>query len=1348
MLKNARMFRRILSLLLVISLVIPGFAFAQEQPNVDRQKELIEKAYNLVKQEAKKATKDIDKNIEIEDSFKDDDEVRIIVELESKPSIVYATERGIAYSEMSKASIEKIERDIEAEQEAVKARIARDLIDMNYINSYKTVFNGFSGTVKFRDIQRIERIPSVKRVSIANEYERPIVVPNMGSSHDMIGSYDVWEIEKFKGEGTVVAIIDSGIDPSHKDMVLSETTEPKLSEEDVNAIKAEKGLPGKFHTKKVPYGYNYYDLNDEVRDLGPDASMHGMHVAGTVGANGTIKGVAPESQLLAMKVFSNDPIYATTFSDIWLKAIEDSIKLGADVINMSLGSTAGFYREGSPEDVAITNAVENGIVCSISAGNSARFGYGWDEPWKQNPDTGVVGTPGLNTDSIQVASVDNIGLTVDKVSYKDGEEEKEIGMMISGDLVHSKVIDGEVEFEVFNLGKPEEFEGIDLTGKVALIKRGDIAFGAKVENAQKAGAIAVIIDNNAPGVAGMNLSGYEIKVPVGMISNSDGVILRNLAEKKISFPAGKMSVPNAAGGLMSYFTSWGTTPSLELKPEITAPGGNIYSTFNNNTYGFMSGTSMAAPHVAGGSAIVMQYLKQHEEYKDLTSEEQARLAKVLLMNTAEPVIDETNTLVSPRRQGAGLMNLLAAVNTPVRVVNPNTNEAKVELKDFTETRFTFDLKAINDSDEDITYIVDVAVLADNIEEFYITNARELSAEVEVVGGNEITVPANSSKEFTIKVDFTYCDGIYKNMFVDGFVRLFEKTDSNPSLVVPFVGFHGEWDEPAILDGMYGIDGPANSYYGAANMMNFDGYGNVYWYEYNKFGPYAAKDTLFMNPGTEFADEDGTGAIMPYLTFLRNAENVSYNILDADGNLLRTIYKENFVRKHYYDEGSGPKATLKEAALWDGTVRGKVVPDGQYYYEIAANIHYPDADVQSKKISITIDTKGPEISDIKYDPETGKLTWKAEDNGAGLRAFVVFVNDYYAIVNARLDGGKVAKEYGLNIESLFKDLGANYIDIVAFDNLYNESYGSIEYITDNNDAYIFLYKPELLVTYNEPPVIANPDMIEELPINSIIVEDKAYDQEYAATNTMAQLHILFNDYMGRPIYVKTSRTEAMDLDGNIIDLYDLPEIVRYYDADGVITYRYTVVEEPEVLEGVGIEFSGYVANFVALDKILIDGEEVDFYPVYKIELEGTLYEEAYEFSKELRMDDGYKEVKITAISKTGKESSIVRRFWVDNTSPTLEFNVLDIDHISGKATIEVIMKDNMGYLELYMFDNYVYDYEYNGTYEDLGTHPSNETFTIEVDLEEGDNTFEFTLYDIAGNKTVKEITVTRTVEEAE
>ncbi|QGS69557.1 S8 family serine peptidase [Oceanobacillus sp. 143] len=92
--------------------------------------------------------------------------------------------------------------------------------------------------------------------------------------------------------------------------------------------------------------------------------------------------------------------------DIYIKAIDDSIILGADVINMSLGSTAAFVDETDPEQQAIKNAVENGVLMSISAGNSAHLGNGFYNPYASNPDIGVVGSPGLSYDSLQVASIE------------------------------------------------------------------------------------------------------------------------------------------------------------------------------------------------------------------------------------------------------------------------------------------------------------------------------------------------------------------------------------------------------------------------------------------------------------------------------------------------------------------------------------------------------------------------------------------------------------------------------------------------------------------------------------------------------------------------------------------------------------------------------------------------------------------------------------------------------------------------------------------------------------------------------------------------------------------------------
>lgn len=383
-----RNIKKILSIVLALALFIPTLASAK---SVDFETVQVDENLKVLEETGKEKFEG-KQDIEIKGK------VRVVVELKKEPAINLAAAKGIEYAELNKGERQKLEGEILSEQNAVlndmeSKNIAIEFDKKEELPRFTTAFNGFAGFVEYEDIEKIEELPRVEKVYISNEYERP--VPEMSSSTGMVKAVPTWELG-YKGEGTVIAIIDTGVDPRHKDMVLSEETEPKLTKEDVaNKIK-EDNLKGNYYTAKVPYGYNYYDLNNEILDLGPEASEHGMHVAGTVGANGNpdeggVRGVAPEAQILAMKVFSNDPIYSTTFDDIYLDAIDEAIKLGADVLNMSLGSTASFYEQENPVNVAITNAVNNGIVCSISAGNSGYLSYGYDNPIKQNPDIGLVG---------------------------------------------------------------------------------------------------------------------------------------------------------------------------------------------------------------------------------------------------------------------------------------------------------------------------------------------------------------------------------------------------------------------------------------------------------------------------------------------------------------------------------------------------------------------------------------------------------------------------------------------------------------------------------------------------------------------------------------------------------------------------------------------------------------------------------------------------------------------------------------------------------------------------------------------------------------------------------------------
>ncbi|OCA81483.1 hypothetical protein A8F94_21635 [Bacillus sp. FJAT-27225] len=997
-------------------------------------------------------------------TFDSAEKVRVIVELNEESAIEYATKKGVKYSKLSKQEKKSLNEKAVNAQKKAKQKLADKKIKVNYKNNFTAVMNGFSGEVAYGDIQVIESLPEVKKVYLTNEYERPIVEPDMATSHEYIQSYRAWTEGNYKGEGMVVAIIDSGMDPSHRDMVISEGVESDLSSEEVSALAAQHNLQGKYFTEKIPYGYNYFDRNTEVRDLVPGGSNHGMHVGGTVGANGDpeqggIKGVAPEAQLLAMKVFSNDPSYASTYSDIYVVAIDEAIKLGADVLNMSLGSVASFYTAEDPANLAITRAADNGIVSSVSAGNSRHIGRGYKTPFADNPDIGLVGAPGLSTDSVQVAASGNtqtwyefgLSLTGNPVS----------GVGYTSDNWIQKLGDRQYGFVSLGTknGAAADYAGLDVKGKIVAVMRGGTpsALTDKATEAAKQGAAGIIVyDAGTGGTIFKDQGGFAI--PFMLVTKPTADQMHQLytsGNTTINFAISN-SQPGPQNGRPTEFSSWGTTPSLEIKPEIMAPGGNIYSTLNDNKYGFMSGTSMAAPHVAGGSALVMEYIKENPLYKNLPLSQQTRLAKVLMMNTAAVTTGTNGFAYSPRLQGAGMMQIHNATLTSVRAVNPETNEAKVELEDFMNKVVSFKVKAINDSaSKAVTYKVNVDVLTDAIQRLA-SGDMNWSAGVATTGdphlrGSEplknaavtapetVTVPAGGSVEIPVSIDLTNAKipgytstgaktefDLKEDIFVEGFVRLEDVTGEEVNLVVPYVGFYGKWDRPAILDGLRNID---NKFFFTDGAGGTPVAGMV-----DNRGTYIGFDPVngYANAVSKFSlSPNGDGqfdTIVPVLSFLRNATDMQFNVLDADGNKLRTIRTETFVRKHY---GSlATRYSYSTVRGWDGKVNGEIVPDGKYFYEIKAKVDmkHRDAEWQTKRIPFVVDTTKPVVN-ATYNTTTKQLTWEANDgSGIGLQHFLVKV-DGVTVLPANQLLLPTATSYDLSAVNVPK--GAK-VEVVAYD----------------------------------------------------------------------------------------------------------------------------------------------------------------------------------------------------------------------------------------------------------------------------------------------------------------------------
>ena len=1036
-------------------------------------------------------------------------EVRVIVELKGEAPIEKATKRGVLFKSLSDSEQKKLQQEVTSKQNKVKQEIKKKAIKPNYLQDFNTVVNGFSAEVKVKDIKKIEKIKDVEAVHLVNEYERPEVKPDMKYSKELVEAQKVWRDFENKGEGMVVGVIDSGIDPTHKDMVLSDEKTAKLTEDFVNKKIKEEGLPGKYYTPKVPYAYNYMDETHEVIEDHAEASMHGMHVSGTVGANGDeedggLKGVAPEVQILGLKVFGNDPLMQSTFGDVYVKAIDDSIKLGADVLNLSLGAPAGFVSEDSLEQQAVTNAVENGIVVSISAGNSALFADGYWYPTVSNPDYGVNGSPGVAYNSLQVASFENEFMEMDEVVYSIDGEETSTPFMSAGKTHPNDVSEKTFELVEAGLGHPEEFEGKDLNGKYALVQRGGLPFTEKALNAQAVGAAGVIIYNNEDGFINMATEDAIVIPQLFMLKNDGDKLaeaLKNGKTATVTFTGKQIPTANPDAGLMSDFTSWGLAPNLDFKPEITAPGGMILSTLNDDKYGMMSGTSMAAPHIAGGSALVLERIVN--EFK-LDRADRVTRAKNIMMNTSKPV-DLGEAPVSPRRQGAGLAQLHAALKTPVMVTESNTKEAKVALKEITSNQVTFELTAENFTDESVTYEVqgnaqtDAPVDAGDVE---LITAPNLMGGLDLTENNwatvtvngeekaEIEVPANGTATVEVTVDVSETDtalnSIFKNGYwLEGFVRFVDPSDVHPDLTVPYVGFKGDWNNPPIFDkpmwdetSFYGMTGVVTTTdeEGVFNILGIDPITG----EFNE-------KHLAISPNGDGLNDDAT----LILSFLRNAKHVKYNVLDENMKVVRTIHTDDYVRKNYYDGGRGQMYNLSTSRLWDGKIDGKPAPEGKYYLQAQAVIDYEGKDWQTFELPVTVDVTAPELT-VELDKSTNTLHVDAKDNegGSGLWYWDVLVNGESVLDEPYMNGETEHVLTGV------KD--SDKVSVVAVDYARNSTEKEVHESHESEDKVrpeVFLLTPEPLDVMPTNDVLFKGYATDNSEIVKITIDDEEIDFTY-------------------------------------------------------------------------------------------------------------------------------------------------------------------------------------------------------------------------------------------------------------
>ena len=854
------------------------------------------------------------------------------------------------------------------------------------------------------------------------------------------------EYDGLRGEGMIIAVVDSSFDVTHPLFTLSADTGIALTRPEVDELqKAKLSIANSIVTRKqdayvsakIPFAYDYVGRDTDTFTT----DSHGTHVAGILAANAKgaengFDGIAPEAQLLLMKCQGDTG--TDGFKDYAIvAACEDALLLGADVINISAGAPASFedYSGETVDYNALTKKIhEAGIAVVCAAGNEGSLGigvgtgyeekYGVSGPPAAHPDTGVISCPSAGEYALAAASYNG-----ELSAYDDG--------LLLTDGIPAPCWDGSIssfgsEFagrtlsyaEVSGVGLPEDFEGLNLSGRIALINRGDITFIEKLKNAEKAGAIGAVIIN-AKGSDPVTMLLEEGLIPAVMVSWESGRRMISL----ISGGVGRFTVVsdsfstfmNPDGGTISDFSSWGPTPALRLKPDVTAPGGLIYSAAAGGGYTIMSGTSMSSPYTAGTYLLLLE--KHRNNHGDRIENDRAGFINALLMSSAQPLKNSEGIEYSPRRQGAGVLSLGSALDCGTLITSSDGGFCRVNLGGgiSRSADITFNLENLSDTKK--TYSLSAVICSDSAEfnsqagGYFITGeptalksaAAALIGDIKILSGEavinsrgglnrfgakyspaSVTLEGKSGASLTIRINLSVEESAnllkaFKNGFyLEGYIYA-ECADESVSL--PYCGFVGDWSAlPSISEDPDYFPGALVSM--IVKPQTFDGYllgENIFDEDLTQI--YRPELAAISPDGNSVGDYLGVR-----LCLLRNVTTLKFTVHEVRNGQRVPVYirDEERLAKAYVTGESEPNKVIFYS-LWNGGAADCLdyrFADGEYVLEVRAFSEAGGA--QSVFYSFRIDTVKPVLHSHKIETEGGRrlLTLNFSDN-VGVQALRVY-----------------------------------------------------------------------------------------------------------------------------------------------------------------------------------------------------------------------------------------------------------------------------------------------------------------------------------------------------------------------
>lgn len=451
-------------------------------------------------------------------------------------------------------------------------------------------------------------------VSESNEQE---ISNNLQKSMELVG-VKAARLDSLEGQGIKIGIIDTGIDYNHPDLL------------------------GYGPSGKVIGGYDY--VNPSENPL--DTNGHGTEVAGIIAADGNFTGIVPKSKLFSYKVSSTGEAVS---SDYIVEAIQQAIQDGVNVVNISLG----INRTNDQIDDAIDEAVKKGIVIVVAAGNNG-------------PQEDTIGSPGKDINAITVgASYNNLTSSL-VATFEVGKKQYQVLPMV-GVQDMSSPIEGKMVYGGY--GRLQDLQNLDVNGAILLEERGSdvkgqkVYFSEKEKNAADLGAKALVVFNNETGIffgelVGPNkTAGYTPRIPVISLSHEDGVALKSMLTSNTTGSLNMFYHPD----FIAPFSSQGPVSPFYIKPDLVAPGVFVNSTTLGGKYNLTSGTSFAAPHVAGAAAIILQ------KHPGLSPSDIASL----LVTTTDPVTDAYGNLFPVSAVGSGRLNITRALESNL-IISPHS----------------------------------------------------------------------------------------------------------------------------------------------------------------------------------------------------------------------------------------------------------------------------------------------------------------------------------------------------------------------------------------------------------------------------------------------------------------------------------------------------------------------------------------------------------------------------------------------------------------------------------------------------------------------------------------------------